>query len=145
MKKLLLITLAFVSLSATAQSTCTPIPVTNCPYPETYCYLILSNAFVNKYQIQKTTKVGVNQFNAVQTNEGCWVTSCNALNEFPDIFLDTIGNNPTHSFQSIYLNRCSFTGTGGGTTTLTVNTQAPKQKPANRIAEPMKTFAIVKK
>jgi hypothetical protein len=44
-------------------------------------YIVIPQQFVNKYNNGKL-KIDVNQFNAVQTLDGRWVTSVNALNEF---------------------------------------------------------------
>jgi hypothetical protein len=125
-----------------AQQSCSPTVVSNCTYTELNCYIVLPFQFVKKYQIDKTTRKGVNQFNATQTLSGCWVTSCNTANEFPELFSDTVGGNPNLVFAQVMLNRCSFfadggtsSGTDGGTDSGTVSptsTKKPGQVAANR-------------
>jgi hypothetical protein len=115
MKTPLLFLLALLMLnSSDGQQTCSPTFIPN--GRESSCYIVLPFQFVKKYQIDKVTRKGVNQFNAVQTIDGCWVTSCNTANEFPELFNDTVGGNPNLVFPRVNLTTASFSGYGGGGT-----------------------------
>lgn len=63
-------------------------------------YIVIPTNFVNKYNSGKL-KSGVNQFNAVRTLDGRWVTSINALDEFEAKFSEI--NITKFNVQAVWL------------------------------------------
>lgn len=69
-------------------------------------YIVIPAGFVEKYSNGKL-KIGVNQFHAVQTLDGRWVTSINALDEFPNQMQElSRGNSPV--FDTVELTPDDF-------------------------------------
>lgn len=90
----------------------------------TNAFIKIPPGFVQKYGGGKL-KVGVNQFHAVQTTAGEWVTSANAVNEFPQLREVS----PSGIFTIIRLRRDEIISVSAGTPTPTVKPPRPVQRP----------------
>lgn len=142
MKRLLFIAALLISIQSFSQQICT-VTAAPCSDPTLYLFVVIPTTFVNKYQHSKT---GVNEFFAVQTTSGCWVTSANALDEFPNLFREF--NQDKLNAQYVQLTLCNF---AGGTVSQTAVSEPiqPDKKETKRttipITLPYKTFAYLKR
>jgi len=144
MKRVILSLILILSLlTGYTQATCSVTTAPNCPDTSTYLYAVIPSTFVQKYLHYKS---GVNEFNAVQTNEGCWVTGAGALDEFPNLFKEY--NQDKLNTQIVRLNTCNF-NSGGSLTQMSTPTNKQsaymidREKQRKRLQWPKAAIAVM--